>query len=165
MARSRFLQFTLRLGSRSVLSTCKAPDQPGEGVLLHYSYDNGITWKLLEHYSYLSYHEPRYVRMHPCSISFLGESQFSFTVLQSARSYKILYILLLKWTIGKPNFLIYVSHWFWYFKEMYCYILRCASKEATLIFRKEIQPILLCCKLLEMIFIWHSFANTVKNIW
>lgn len=58
---SRFLQFTLRLGSKSVLSTCRAPDQPGEGVLLHYSYDNGITWKLLEHYSYLNYHEPRYV--------------------------------------------------------------------------------------------------------
>lgn len=57
---SRFLQFTLRLGSKSVLSTCKAPDQPGEGVLLHYSYDNGITWKLLEHYSYLNYHEARY---------------------------------------------------------------------------------------------------------
>lgn len=56
---SRFLQFTLRLGSKSVLSTCRAPDQPGEGVLLHYSYDNGITWKLLEHYSYLNYHEPR----------------------------------------------------------------------------------------------------------
>ncbi|KAG8142667.1 hypothetical protein E2320_005871, partial [Naja naja] len=58
-SQSRFLQFTLRLGSRSVLSTCKAPDQPGEGVLLHYSYDNGITWKLLEHYPYLNYHEPR----------------------------------------------------------------------------------------------------------
>lgn len=61
---SRFLQFTLRLGSKSVLSTCRAPDQPGEGVLLHYSYDNGITWKLLEHYSYLNYHEPRYVGNH-----------------------------------------------------------------------------------------------------
>lgn len=61
---SRFLQFTLRLGSKSVLSTCKAPDQPGEGVLLHYSYDNGITWKLLKHYSYLNYHEPRYVGKH-----------------------------------------------------------------------------------------------------
>lgn len=61
---SRFLQFTLRLGSKSVLSTCRAPDQPGEGVLLHYSYDNGITWKLLEHYSYLNYHEPRYVGKH-----------------------------------------------------------------------------------------------------
>lgn len=61
---SRFLQFTLRLGSKSVLSTCKAPDQPGEGVLLHYSYDNGITWKLLEHYSYLNYHEPRYNSFH-----------------------------------------------------------------------------------------------------
>lgn len=61
---SRFLQFTLRLGSKSVLSTCKAPNQPGEGVLLHYSYDNGITWKLLEHYSYLNYHEPRYDNSH-----------------------------------------------------------------------------------------------------
>ncbi|OXB71770.1 UNVERIFIED_CONTAM: hypothetical protein H355_005659, partial [Colinus virginianus] len=60
-SQSRFLQFTLRLGSKSVLSTCKAPDQPGEGVLLHYSYDNGITWKLLEHYSYLNYHEPRII--------------------------------------------------------------------------------------------------------
>ncbi|XP_053261694.1 reelin [Podarcis raffonei] len=60
-SQSRFLQFTLRLGSKSILSTCKAPDQPGEGVLLHYSYDNGITWKLLEHYSYLNYHEPRII--------------------------------------------------------------------------------------------------------
>uniref|UniRef100_K7F7A9 Reelin n=1 Tax=Pelodiscus sinensis TaxID=13735 RepID=K7F7A9_PELSI len=60
-SQSRFLQFTLRLGSKSVLSTCKAPDQPGEGVLLHYSYDNGITWKLVEHYSYLNYHEPRII--------------------------------------------------------------------------------------------------------
>ncbi|XP_043944459.1 reelin isoform X3 [Protopterus annectens] len=58
---SRFLQFTLRLGSKSVLSSCRSPDQPGEGVLLHYSYDNGITWKLLEHYSFLNYHEPRIV--------------------------------------------------------------------------------------------------------
>ncbi|XP_018421935.1 PREDICTED: reelin-like, partial [Nanorana parkeri] len=57
-SQSRFLQFTLRIGSKSVLSTCKAPDKPGEGVLLHHSYDNGITWKLMEHYSYLNYHEP-----------------------------------------------------------------------------------------------------------
>ncbi|XP_005995356.1 reelin isoform X2 [Latimeria chalumnae] len=60
---SRFLQFTLRMGSKSVLSTCKAPDQPGEGVLLHYSYDNGITWKLLQHYSYQDFHEPRIISM------------------------------------------------------------------------------------------------------
>ncbi|KAG8439950.1 hypothetical protein GDO86_005931 [Hymenochirus boettgeri] len=60
-SQSRFLQFTLRIGSKSVLSTCKAPDRPGEGVLLHYSHDNGITWKLLEHFSYLSYHEPRII--------------------------------------------------------------------------------------------------------
>ncbi|KAE8616335.1 hypothetical protein XENTR_v10008776 [Xenopus tropicalis] len=60
-SQSRFLQFTLRIGSKSVLSTCKAPDKPGEGVLLHYSHDNGITWKLMEHYSYLSYHEPRII--------------------------------------------------------------------------------------------------------
>lgn len=79
---SRFLQFTLRLGSKSVLSTCKAPDQPGEGVLLHYSYDNGITWKLLEHYSYLNYHEPRYVGKHlekwEDDISFLRKSLFKW---------------------------------------------------------------------------------------
>ncbi|XP_077327999.1 reelin isoform X2 [Lithobates pipiens] len=60
-SQSRFLQFTLRIGSKSVLSTCKAPDKPGEGVLLHYSYDNGITWKLMEHYPYLNYHEPRII--------------------------------------------------------------------------------------------------------
>uniref|UniRef100_A0A3B3TBC4 Reelin n=1 Tax=Paramormyrops kingsleyae TaxID=1676925 RepID=A0A3B3TBC4_9TELE len=47
-AQARYLQFTLRLGSRSALSSCPAPDQPGEGVLLHYSSDNGITWVLLE---------------------------------------------------------------------------------------------------------------------
>ncbi|KAI4585335.1 hypothetical protein MJG53_020635 [Ovis ammon polii x Ovis aries] len=81
-SQSRFLQFTLRLGSKSVLSTCKAPDQPGEGVLLHYSYDNGITWKLLEHYSYLNYHEPRYVGKHlkkwEDDIAFLRESLFKW---------------------------------------------------------------------------------------
>ncbi|XP_048477405.1 reelin-like, partial [Rhincodon typus] len=58
---ARFLQFTLRLGSKYVLSTCKPPDQPGEGILLHYSADNGITWNLLQHYSYQNYHEPRII--------------------------------------------------------------------------------------------------------
>ncbi|KAK3548866.1 hypothetical protein QTP70_021275 [Hemibagrus guttatus] len=57
----RYLQFTLRLGSRSTLSSCPAPDQPGEGLLLHYSSDNGITWSLLQHYSYEGFHEPRIV--------------------------------------------------------------------------------------------------------
>lgn len=46
--------------SRSTSSSCPAPDQPGEGVLLHYSSDNGITWTLLQHYAYQGFHEPRY---------------------------------------------------------------------------------------------------------
>ncbi|XP_058243950.1 reelin isoform X2 [Hemibagrus wyckioides] len=60
-SQARYLQFTLRLGSRSTLSSCPAPDQPGEGLLLHYSSDNGITWSLLQHYSYEGFHEPRIV--------------------------------------------------------------------------------------------------------
>ncbi|KAM9390581.1 reelin-like, partial [Salvelinus alpinus] len=56
-----YLQFTLRLGSRSILSSCPAPDQSGEGVLLHYSSDNSITWTLLQHYAYQGFHEPRIV--------------------------------------------------------------------------------------------------------
>ncbi|KAI1888402.1 hypothetical protein AGOR_G00184780 [Albula goreensis] len=60
-SQARYLQFTLRLGSRSTLSSCPAPDHPGEGVLLHYSSDNGITWTLLQHYSYQGFHEPRIV--------------------------------------------------------------------------------------------------------
>uniref|UniRef100_A0A8C9VAA0 Reelin n=1 Tax=Scleropages formosus TaxID=113540 RepID=A0A8C9VAA0_SCLFO len=60
-SQARYLQFTLRLGSRSALSSCPAPDQPGEGVLLHYSSDNSITWTLLQHYSYHGFHEPRIV--------------------------------------------------------------------------------------------------------
>uniref|UniRef100_A0A3Q2DRU9 Reelin n=1 Tax=Cyprinodon variegatus TaxID=28743 RepID=A0A3Q2DRU9_CYPVA len=60
-SQARYLQFTLRLGSRSILSSCPAPDQPGEGVLLHYSSDNGITWTLLRHYAYQGFHEPRIV--------------------------------------------------------------------------------------------------------
>uniref|UniRef100_H3DF31 Reelin n=1 Tax=Tetraodon nigroviridis TaxID=99883 RepID=H3DF31_TETNG len=60
-SQARYLQFTLRLGSRSTLSSCPAPDQPGEGVLLHYSSDNGITWTLLQHYAYQGFHEPRIV--------------------------------------------------------------------------------------------------------
>lgn len=62
----RYLQFTLRLGSRSTLSSCPAPDQPGEGVLLHYSSDNGITWTLLQHYAYQGFHEPRYLTVCVC---------------------------------------------------------------------------------------------------
>ncbi|KAG7255172.1 LOW QUALITY PROTEIN: hypothetical protein CRUP_020168, partial [Coryphaenoides rupestris] len=57
---SGYLQFTLRLGSRSTMSSCPAPDQPGEGVLLHFSSDNGITWTLLQHYAYHGFHEPRF---------------------------------------------------------------------------------------------------------
>ncbi|KAF3855008.1 hypothetical protein F7725_023063 [Dissostichus mawsoni] len=60
-SQARYLQFTLRLGSRSTLSSCPAPDQPGEGVLLHFSSDNGITWTLLQHYPYQGFHEPRIV--------------------------------------------------------------------------------------------------------
>uniref|UniRef100_A0A671T1G7 Reelin n=1 Tax=Sinocyclocheilus anshuiensis TaxID=1608454 RepID=A0A671T1G7_9TELE len=60
-SQARYLQFTLRLGSRSTSSSCPAPDQPGEGVLLHYSSDNGITWTLLQHYAYQGFHEPRIV--------------------------------------------------------------------------------------------------------
>ncbi|XP_064807239.1 reelin-like isoform X2 [Oncorhynchus masou masou] len=60
-SQARYLQFTLRLGSRSILSSCPAPDQPGEGVLLHFSSDNGITWILLQHYAYKGFHEPRIV--------------------------------------------------------------------------------------------------------
>uniref|UniRef100_A0AAR2JNE6 Reelin n=1 Tax=Pygocentrus nattereri TaxID=42514 RepID=A0AAR2JNE6_PYGNA len=60
-SQARYLQFTLRLGSRSTLSSCPAPDQPGEGLLLHYSSDNGITWTLLQHYPYQGFHEPRIV--------------------------------------------------------------------------------------------------------
>ncbi|TRY95474.1 hypothetical protein DNTS_000445 [Danionella cerebrum] len=59
-SQARYLQFTLRLGSRGASGSCPAPDQPGEGVLLHYTCDNGITWTLLQHYSYQSFHEPRY---------------------------------------------------------------------------------------------------------
>lgn len=62
----RYLQFTLRLGSRSTLSSCPAPDQPGEGVLLHYSSDNGITWTLLQHYAYQGFHEPRFFLCFEC---------------------------------------------------------------------------------------------------
>uniref|UniRef100_H2LIM0 Reelin n=1 Tax=Oryzias latipes TaxID=8090 RepID=H2LIM0_ORYLA len=40
-----------------ILSSCPAPDKPGEGVLLHYSSDNGITWTLLQHYAYQGFHE------------------------------------------------------------------------------------------------------------
>ncbi|XP_062860161.1 reelin [Trichomycterus rosablanca] len=58
-SQARYLQFTLRLGSRS--STCPGPDRPGEGILLHYTSDNGINWTLLQHYSYQGFHEPRIV--------------------------------------------------------------------------------------------------------
>ncbi|XP_078717259.1 LOW QUALITY PROTEIN: reelin [Lampetra fluviatilis] len=58
---ARYLQFALRLGCRSELGGCRAPDAPSEGVLLHYSPNNGVSWTLLAQYRPPDYREPRIV--------------------------------------------------------------------------------------------------------
>ncbi|XP_070558262.1 reelin-like isoform X2 [Ptychodera flava] len=58
---SRYLQFTIRLGSRSTLGTCPPPDQVTEAVLVHYSCNGGIVWTLLKTLDYEEYQEPKVV--------------------------------------------------------------------------------------------------------
>ncbi|KAK3762808.1 hypothetical protein RRG08_040503 [Elysia crispata] len=52
------IQFTVRVGSQSVMSTCNPPDSPWESVLLEMSCDAGITWSLLGTYGTDAYNTP-----------------------------------------------------------------------------------------------------------
>ncbi|GFO21735.1 reelin [Plakobranchus ocellatus] len=52
------VQFTLRVGSQSVTSSCPPPDSPWESVLLEMSCDGGITWALLGQYHTADYNRP-----------------------------------------------------------------------------------------------------------
>eukprot|EP00058_Branchiostoma_floridae_P011776 XP_002597264.1 hypothetical protein BRAFLDRAFT_66399 [Branchiostoma floridae] len=56
---AKFLQFTIRIGSNSVLGSCRPPNRRQEGVLLHFSTDSGVTWQLLKELHFDEYKEPR----------------------------------------------------------------------------------------------------------
>ncbi|XP_022095907.1 reelin-like [Acanthaster planci] len=61
---SRFLQFTVRIGSQSSIGTCASPDDQSESLLLFYSCDNGIEWQLLKHMGHNAYKTPRSELVH-----------------------------------------------------------------------------------------------------
>ncbi|XP_038061332.1 reelin-like [Patiria miniata] len=61
---SRFLQFTVRIGSHSSIGTCASPDDQSESLLLFYSCNNGIEWQLLKHMEYNGYKTPRSELIH-----------------------------------------------------------------------------------------------------
>ncbi|XP_033646479.1 reelin-like isoform X1 [Asterias rubens] len=56
---SRYLQFTVRIGSHSSVGTCPSSDDQSEGLLLLYTCNNGIEWQLLKHMEYDGYKTPR----------------------------------------------------------------------------------------------------------
>ncbi|CAK8675621.1 unnamed protein product [Clavelina lepadiformis] len=60
----RFLQFTVLIGRNSHMGSCKPATAPGEGVLVQYSVDMGMMWKLLEHIPFHTVHEPRIISLH-----------------------------------------------------------------------------------------------------
>nr|XP_026690434.1 reelin [Ciona intestinalis] len=47
----KYMQFTILLGRYSTTGTCQPPSREGEGIVLQYSVDGGVLWKLLEHIS------------------------------------------------------------------------------------------------------------------
>ncbi|XP_059179610.1 reelin-like [Physella acuta] len=53
------VQFTLRIGSQSVMSSCPPPDAPWENVLLEYSCNGGISWSLLSEFQIANFQQPR----------------------------------------------------------------------------------------------------------
>ncbi|KAI8771793.1 reelin [Biomphalaria glabrata] len=53
------LQFTLRIGSMSVTSSCPPPDAPWEDIILEYSCNGAVSWKLLKELSNLEFKQPK----------------------------------------------------------------------------------------------------------
>uniref|UniRef100_A0A8C4RCQ5 Reelin n=1 Tax=Eptatretus burgeri TaxID=7764 RepID=A0A8C4RCQ5_EPTBU len=58
-SRADFVQFTVHIGGNSV--TCNIPDRREEGVLLQFSTNGGISWRLLIELYYMDYSMPRFV--------------------------------------------------------------------------------------------------------
>ncbi|XP_045165547.2 reelin-like [Mercenaria mercenaria] len=53
-----YLQFNIRVGSYSPVSDCPAPEETKELVILDYTCDGGITWKLLKTFNIFDYRKP-----------------------------------------------------------------------------------------------------------
>ncbi|XP_077982491.1 reelin-like [Glandiceps talaboti] len=56
---SRYLQFTIRLGSYSTVGSCQPSDVITESVFVHYSCDTGMQWTLLKVLGFEDYRQPR----------------------------------------------------------------------------------------------------------
>ncbi|XP_033103402.1 reelin-like [Anneissia japonica] len=57
---AHYLKFTIRVGSHSTVSSCSPPNDPAEGILLHYSCNNGISWSFLKHVAYNENRNPSF---------------------------------------------------------------------------------------------------------
>ncbi|KAJ8301142.1 hypothetical protein KUTeg_020129 [Tegillarca granosa] len=56
---SRYLQYYIRVGSNSVVSRCPPPDTESEMVILDYSCNGGVTWKLLKVFNSEEFRNPQ----------------------------------------------------------------------------------------------------------
>ncbi|CAH1782623.1 unnamed protein product [Owenia fusiformis] len=60
---SKYLQFTIRIGSMSDTSSCPPPSEMSQSVFLHYSCNGGVTWTLLKELMYSDYKEPKVISL------------------------------------------------------------------------------------------------------
>ncbi|XP_077972003.1 reelin-like isoform X1 [Styela clava] len=44
----KYLQFAILMGRHSSVGTCQSPQVPGDGILVHYTTNHGVTWNLME---------------------------------------------------------------------------------------------------------------------
>ncbi|XP_023933533.1 reelin-like [Lingula anatina] len=70
---SRYLQFSLRIGSDSPVSACLSPDRPEEAVILDVSCNGGIMWDTMKMFTASHYTTPRVEFIHLLS-SAIGPS-------------------------------------------------------------------------------------------
>ena len=63
---SRYLQFSIRVGSESETGDCAMADEEDELVLLQYSCSGNVKWKTLRLLTPIDFSEPQYVMLLNC---------------------------------------------------------------------------------------------------
>ncbi|XP_076339324.1 reelin-like [Tachypleus tridentatus] len=58
---SRFIQFTIRVGSQSHASACPSPNHLSEAVYVHYSCDGSLSWHVLKILKHIKFQEPKHL--------------------------------------------------------------------------------------------------------
>ena len=99
---SRYLQYSIRMGSDSAVGPCPSPDHPDEVLLLHSTCDGGITWTLLQKLIADDYTQPMYVSL--CL-------SFCFTNSDIVIDYGMHYLLCIHFSFKNPhtNWLVFLS--------------------------------------------------------